>query len=733
MMLMLLLPQGFALLLAGAVCPVDYTLMAHLNYSQAAGAPPVRLAACEDLRGRSGSLVFVAAAAGTSTAAGGLWPLTLEKRVEFMGMDNATEDKYLSFTKEQVMSSPTDLLGNSLLGIHGHPPRDTEPTLREVQAAIPPIRSISSARICTANRESGRDACFKEDGSAPTWSGTPDPATISSGDPAQKSGEMRIPRPKSLIFDGEGLLGGDLPIIVLNFPLANSSDALWEMTVVPQPNNTGREQPIFMRFIHVNASAAKGQARPASLYFDTYEYNPSLGCPMGSEDPRTLAPDGCANPADFYTAILDQHFFWERTWEQDGRMMLSLPNTSGTDGTLLALQASHGLVLDMITRSDTVWPRYGTAPGYDQAGIGADGFQEIFTASMMASLEWGAFSYAKAILDNQLTYFVSGRGFVRYRGLEMAQTCRMLTSIAQYYSYTRDESLILLHLGAIQGLGDFLNMRYRIAKLGLNGQGSLVPGVNGNGSSSLPIGNDEADMFFGTVVGYRTELPFISIAAEMWRGLRDCGAALAAVAAETNSTAAKQASEVMLTNTAMLERELLDSMARDAFEQDEGSICHPYVAGVPACGMLFANGTLSTASPRDSEAWRSYSEAMYSGILPDQTIAEILEWHQTHGSCGKLPCHQWNDTKSDMARMLNGSMLKAGVPAGSGGDVRNGDQMMTFTVHGWGAGLLQADLIEPFLLQYYALSAHAYTRGSWIAPESTEIDRAHLHRPTTPP
>ena len=25
--------------------------------------------------------------------------------------------------------------------------------------------------------------------------------------------------------------------------------------------------------------------------------------------------------------------------------------------------------------------RYGTAPGYDQDGIGADGFQEIFTAS----------------------------------------------------------------------------------------------------------------------------------------------------------------------------------------------------------------------------------------------------------------------------------------------------------------------------------------------------------------
>lgn len=53
--------------------------------------------------------------------------------------------------------------------------------------------------------------------------------------------------------------------------------------------------------------------------------------------------------------------------------------------------------------------------------------------------------------------------------------------------------------------------------------------------------------------------------------------------------------------------------------------------------------------------------------------------------------------------------------------------MMTFTVHGWGAGLLQADLVEEFLVHYFALSAHAYTRGSWIAPESTVIDRYVTH------
>ena len=63
-----------------------------------------------------------------------------------------------------------------------------------------------------------------------------------------------------------------------------------------------------------------------------------------------------------------------------------------TDGALLTTQATHAIVLDMITRTgEGLWPRYGTNPGYDQPGIGSDGFQEIFTASMMLSLEWGCF------------------------------------------------------------------------------------------------------------------------------------------------------------------------------------------------------------------------------------------------------------------------------------------------------------------------------------------------------
>ena len=94
-------------------------------------------------------------------------------------------------------------------------------------------------------------------------------------------------------------------------------------------------------------------------------------------------------------------------------MSLALPGANtGTDGRLLTDHALHAIVLDMITRTQTVWPRYGTSPGYEQAGPGGHGFQEICTSSLATALEWGMFEYAEGVLENYLEYFVRSRGRV---------------------------------------------------------------------------------------------------------------------------------------------------------------------------------------------------------------------------------------------------------------------------------------------------------------------------------
>ena len=206
------------------------------------------------------------------------------------------------------------------------------------------IRSIKSTRLWTATRASGREATFDES-MANMGDGTPSPAQAATVLPGLASSR----------FDSEGLIGGTLPVLLTGFPVTSEAGGFWEMSVVPKANGTGLEQPVYIRFLQANASAVAGHARPGVLYFDTFYYIPSW-C---EED----ALAGCVGAASFYSAMLDVHFFWERTWAQERPMTVDLPSRADTNGSLLAAQAKYALVLDMITRQESVWPRYGTVPG----------------------------------------------------------------------------------------------------------------------------------------------------------------------------------------------------------------------------------------------------------------------------------------------------------------------------------------------------------------------------------
>lgn len=175
---------------------------------------------------------------------------------------------------------------------------------------------------------------------------------------------------------------------------------------------------------------------------------------------------------------------------------MNLPNAAeSTDGVALLDQAKHSLVLDMITRTRTWSPRYGVAPGYGLQLGANDGFQEIFTASMTAAVEWGLDDYAHGVLDNYLTHFMRRRGrLLVYRGLEMAQQGRMLAVIAKYWHYTaataaatssssggngantRKEdaaNLIVANFGKIQGAAGVLRER-RAAALSVSDSVDIV-------------------------------------------------------------------------------------------------------------------------------------------------------------------------------------------------------------------------------------------------------------------
>ena len=268
---------------------------------------------------------------------------------------------------------------------------------------------------------------------------------------------------------------------------------------------------------------------------------------------------------------------------------------------------------------------------------------------------------------------------------------------AQYYRYTQDATPIVEHVDKLDGIAWML-IRRRNDSLKYNAT---------DPRRGMPTGNDEADQVFwttGDLTGKPadTELPYISIAAEMWRGFRDCGEALLEIAdmmvPNTNAGAGvdsivgraiddtvartstgtsagivqkethlREVAKRMLTVAPLVLADLKASMRADATPQhtqqqpqDTGgaasnrnsssaAICHPYVAGIRECGMLPNQPTV-----RSSEPWRTYSELLYSGALDKSTVEEILEYHQTMQGGG-----------------MEGSRLKLGVLAGCGRTYRS--------------------------------------------------------------
>ena len=137
-----------------------------------------------------------------------------------------------------------------------------------------------------------------------------------------------------------------------------------------------------------------------------------------------------ASASGFYSALLDLKAFWRSELAHEGMMDLELPSDGPTNGTWLAAQGLHALVRSMISRDDTWHPRYGVLPGY---GVTLqDGFQDVFTSTATAALEWGSVPYARGVIDNWFRYYVRDNGMVTYRTEELAQSGRMLTILALY-------------------------------------------------------------------------------------------------------------------------------------------------------------------------------------------------------------------------------------------------------------------------------------------------------------
>ena len=301
----------------------------------------------------------------------------------------------------------------------------------------------------------------------------------------------------------------------------------------------------------------------------------------------------------------------------------------------------------------------------------------------MAALEIGAMPYSRGLLNNQFNNYVRDDGLINYRAEEVAQSGRMLTILATFYSYSDDKAdaaaFLLTHYPRAKAMADWLIARRA---------SSLEYGTD-DPRYGIPPGLDEGDNYKTQILHATPAIHFYSAAAEAYRAFGELGEVWVAIGTSTGRADVVAHGQELLGLAPLLYRDLHASMRKTVNSTaSPGFNCYPHRAdGVGAfIGCPF----------------RSYPELFHSGALTAEQTDAIYMSGQGITNCEV------------------GRWLTLGTASGSNAN----PLIFTHVPQGIPVGLLVHDMVDRFLLYFFSISAHTATRGTWITPESMTINRA---------
>jgi hypothetical protein len=605
---------------ASAVDIEGHTLLCEFDF---AGA---KWKTYEDLRTREGAITFLSSA-GTAR----VLPKSAEPTF-------AQDDPYLGLSLKDIGTSPRDLLAEKLLA-------SGDPDPVQVRAAAPPLESAVRGREgwrLPWNTFVGTKEC--SDTMPVFYSGS-----TRTYHPNQYFPEL-TPQAASKRF--EGLVGGWMPAARKVFPV--SDNAYIEAIVFGDVEDHER---FIVQTWHRTARIENGKITKV-VYGYSY---PSF--PPRREDPA---------PEQFYRGLLVFAEYWEKLLADFAPTVA--PENSWVD------MSKHAFAKELMARPGGVYPKYG-AVDRDYYGPEYDGFQDIFTMSTYANLEWGRFQPARQIIDNYFTDFVDRKGMINMRGPEVAQFGLTLSLLARYYNYTRDGALLEKHAEKIEATAALLTELH---------------------DESLKLADD--DPAHGLISGWSESdsclapkpmmwwLPYYSHNAFAARGMRDLGR----VWPEINRS---RPSDSESTRTSWLDRsKTLESSVVAAIEKNVRRDMNPPYIGTyaGAQGTFWESMEKERPSP---QGWphRGYAELLQADVLPAELASLVIDCMRAYGAT------------------TLGIVANVEPPHPQGRDI------LGFISYGYAQMLLRLDRIEEYLLFLYSHRYHDHTPGSWTAGEVAGI------------
>ncbi len=580
----------------------------------------------EDLRTREGAITFVSRAGAR----------VLTKSAEASFAEEATP--YLGLALKDIGMSPRDLLAERLLESGDDPDPD------QVKSAAPPLGSVQhpgpSWRLpwdtFVGTKECSDTMPVFATGSTRTYH------TVQYfPEDNQKAGQKRF----------DGLVGAWMPAVRKVMPI---SDTSYDEVIVF--GDTEAHDKFIVQTWHRTARVENGKVVKVVYGYSYPAFPPTR------TDPK---------PEDFYRALLIFAGYWENLLHNFANA--SLPHNVWID------MSKHAFAKELMVRPGGVYPKYG-AVDRDYYGSEYDGFQDIFTSSVYANLEWGRFQMARAVIDNYFTEFVDAKGMINMRGPETAQFGMTLSLLARYFTYTHDRQLLLKHRSKIEATVTML--------CEMHDESLRLPADNA-GYGSIH-GWSESDSCLMPKPGIWW-LPYYANNAFTARGLRDLSRVWNEIAPEAS---AKQQSIDWKKRSEVLQSAVIASIEKNV----RHDMTPPYIATFPGATLTFWQSMQKEHPSPQQWPHRGYAEWLQADVLPPDLTNLVLNCMRAHGA------------------------TTLGVTANVEPPHPDGRDILGFISYGHAQALLRMDRIEEFLLFLYSHRYHDHTRGSWVAGEVAGID-----------
>jgi len=584
----------------------------------------------EDLRTREGAITFVSSKDGVRV-------LRKSAEATFPGADPA----YLGLKLKDIGTTGADLLAERLLA------SGSDPDPMMVRSAAPPLGSTSSERSgwkLPWDTIVGTKECFDTMPVFPAGS-------TRTYHPVQYFPELTNQAAQKR-FDG--LIGGWMPAVR---KVVTVSETAYDEIVVF--GDVQARDKFIVQTWHRTARVENGKITKV-VYGHTYP-----GFPPRREDP---------SPEQFYRALAAFTGYWEKLLSDFSAA--SVPENDWID------MSKHAFAKELMVRPGGVYPKYG-AVDRDYYGSEYDGFQDIFTMSVYANLEWGRFEMASTVIDNFFSDFVDATGVNNMRGPEIAQFGLTLSLLARHFNYTGDDALLLRHRDKIAATAALLvDLHEESLRLPQDDPGyGLIHGWSESDSCLAP-----KPMTWW--------LPYFANNAYSARGLKDIARAWTEVSRSKSSPAMEKMAVDWMERSKVLQDALVASMEKNVRKD----MHPPYLGPFPGTTLTFWESMQNERPSPQQWAHRAYAELLQADMLPTNLANVVIDCMRAYGA------------------------TTLGVVANVERPHPEGRDILGFISYGYAQMLLRLDRVEEYLLFLYSHRYHDHTRGSWTAGEVAGIN-----------